>query len=83
MNEAIKNEIEKCTTKNQIMKVLKKHNIKIQKDTTTKNGFSVWIDCETRIYKPYRQKTMRVQGWQKVELKASGIPTFFTNPSYF
>lgn len=83
MNETIKNEIEKCTTKNQVMKILKKYNLKIQKDTTTDKGFSVWIDSKTRIYKPYKQKKMKVQGWQKVELKASGIPTFFANPSYF
>lgn len=83
MNEKIKMEIEKCTTKKQVLKILKKHNLKIRKDTTTENGFSIWIDGKTRIYKPYKQKNMKVQGWQKVELKASGIPTFFANPSYF
>ena len=76
--KALKEKIERCTTRKQVMKVLAENNLKVYKDTTDEMGrFSIWIDKFTRIYQPYRQRNMKVQKWQKVEFSYSGIPTFF------
>lgn len=74
----IKNEIELCRTPKQVYNVLKKYGRKIQRDDSDDVGtFSIWIDDVTRIYKPHKRKTMSFQKWQKVQIKYSGVPTFF------
>lgn len=80
MTEEIKKKIESCRTANQVRKILDKNHIRIIRDNTEEMGaFSVWIDETTRIYKPYRSKTMKVQTWTRQEtIKYSGIPTFFS-----
>ena len=78
MTDELKNKIENCTTEKQLKAVLKKAGIVIKKDTTKEVGcFSIWINENTRIYKPYKRKEFAVQKWQKVEMKYSGIPVFF------
>ena len=79
MTEALKNEIESCKTATQVKTVLRKNKLKIVKEDGHGKLFSIWIDDETRIYKPYKSKTMKVQKWQKIKLEYSGIPTFFAN----
>ena len=77
MDKTIKNQIEKCKTKKQVMEILKRNNIKIIKDDSDDVGcFSIWIDELTRIYKPIRNN-MKVQCWRKIEMNYSGVPTFF------
>ena len=76
-SEALKNEIESCKTATQVKTVLRKNKLKIVKEDGHGKLFSIWIDDETRIYKPYKSKTMKVQKWQKIKLEYSGIPTFF------
>lgn len=75
MNETLKNEIERCTTKKSLLALLKKNGIKARVGDC--NG-DFWISDLVRIYKPYKQKNYKVQRWQKVKLEYSGIPTFFT-----
>lgn len=76
--KALKEKIERCTTRKQVMKVLAENNLKVYKDTTDEMGrFSIWIDELTRIYQPYGQRNMKVQKWKKVDVYYSGIPTFF------
>lgn len=82
MTETLKKKIENCTTRKQLEKILEAEGLKITKDTSTGKNLSVWINELTRIYKPYRSKTLKIQTWEKVEFKYSGIPTFFSNPSY-
>ena len=82
MKVELKNKIESCTTRKQLEKVLKAEGLKITKDTSAGKNLSVWINEFTRIYKPYKSKTLKVQTWKKVEFKYSGIPVFFSNPSY-
>ena len=82
MTDILKKKIEACTTRKQLENVLKAEGLKITKDTSTDKNLSVWINEFTRIYKPYRSKTLKIQTWEKVEFKYSGIPTFFSNPSY-
>ena len=77
LSEEIKQQIEKCKTKKQVMEILKRNNIKIIRDNSDEVGcFSVWIDELTRIYKPMH-RNMRVQTWQKVNMNYSGVPVFF------
>lgn len=84
MNDKIKNQIEKCTTKKQVLEILKKNHIPIVKDTSDEVGsFSIWIDEVTRIYKPYKRKQMVVQVWKKIKMEYSGVPVFFATDSYF
>ena len=79
MDEALKEKIERCKTEKQVRKILTENNIPIIRENTNEVGcFSVWIDEFTRIYKPCSSKTMKVQRWEKVEIKYSGIPTFFS-----
>lgn len=81
MRKEIKSQIERCTTKKQVLLILKKEGINILKQDETKTGF--YVDEVTRIYKPYHQKTFKVQTFQKVLLQATSTPTFFANKSYF
>ena len=90
MNNNFEKEINECTTKAQVMKVLRKYGRKIVKDNTKemqecygKRAFSIWISETERIYRPYRSKTMRYQRWKKTDYKYTGIPTFFATNSYF
>ena len=84
MTDTLKKKIEACTTRKQLESILKKAGLKIVKDDTKEfNSLSVWINDTTRIYKPYNRKNLVVQAWKKVEFKASGVPTFFSNPSIF
>ena len=77
LNDAIKNQIEKCKTKKQVMDILEENNISIVRDNSDEVGcFSIWIDEFTRIYKPLRQN-MKVQKWRKVDVNYSGVPVFF------
>lgn len=77
LKSSIKNEIEKCKTGKQVLAILKRNEIKIIRDDSEDVGcFSIWIDPLIRIYKP-RRGSMKVQKWEKVTLKYSGIPTFF------
>lgn len=83
MNGKIKEQIEQCKTKKQVIEILKKNNIQIVKDNSDEVGcFSVWLDDFTRIYKPVRGN-MKVQKWRRVDMNYSGVPTFFSNNSYF
>lgn len=83
MNGKIKEQIEQCKTKRQVMEILKKNNIQVVRDNSDEVGcFSVWLDDFTRIYKPVRGN-MKVQKWRKVDMNYSGVPTFFSNNSYF
>ena len=83
MNGKIKEQIEQCKTKRQVMEILKKNNIQVVRDNSDEVGcFSVWLDDFTRIYKPFRGN-MKVQKWRKVDMNYSGVPTFFSNNSYF
>lgn len=71
-----KTTIENCKTKKQVLQAIKKAGYTIVRDTSNEVGaFSVWLNDTTRIYKSSRGYVL--QGWQKVELKYSGIPTFF------
>lgn len=76
----MKNEIEKCTSQKQLYRILKKYGKSVirdeQKDGHT-DYFSIWIDDDTRIYKPYHRKTFVMQTVRKVSLNYSGIPVFF------
>lgn len=83
MTETLKKKIENCTTRKQLEKILEAEGLKITKDTSAGKNLSVWINELTRIYKPYGSKTLKVQTWKKVKFKYSGIPVFFSNPSYF
>lgn len=82
-------EIEACKTEKQLKEVLNKYDIKVVRDDSEEFGtVSVWIDENTRIYKPYRRKGtpepfMKVQKWQRIEAKYSGAPMFSNNPSMF
>lgn len=79
MNGKIKEQIEQCKTKKQVIEILKKNNIQIVKDNSDEVGcFSVWLDDFTRIYKPVRGN-MKVQKWRRVDMNYSGVPTFFSN----
>ena len=78
MTKELKEKIERCTTRKQVMKVLAENNLKVYKDTTAEIGrFSIWLDELTRIYQPYRQRNMKVQKWHEVEFSYSGIPVYF------
>jgi len=77
MTDAVKNEIEKCRTKKQVMDILRKNHTNVIRDTSDEVGcFSVWVDETTRIYKP-KGRNMTVQKWNKVNMSYSGIPVFF------
>jgi len=83
MNGKIKEQIEQCKTKRQVIEILKKNNIQVVRDNSDEVGcFSVWLDDFTRIYKPV-MGNMKVQKWRKVDMNYSGVPTFFSNNSYF
>ena len=77
MNGEIKNQIEKCKTKKQVMEILRKNHIDILRDNSEEVGsFSIWIDEFTRIYKPFH-RNMKVQTWRKMDMNYSGVPVFF------
>ena len=78
--DEFKKQIEACTTPNQVAKVLKKHNVNVVKDNSKEVGcFSIWLDAETRIYKPSTPHSkMVLQRFKPVTMKYSGIPTFFS-----
>lgn len=77
MTDAVKNEIEKCRTKKQVMEILRKNRINVIRDTSDEVGcFSVWVDDTIRIYKP-KGRNMTVQKWKKVDMSYSGTPVFF------
>ena len=77
LSEEIKQQIESCKTKKQVMEILKRNNIKIIRDNSDEVGcFSVWIDELTRIYKPMH-RNMKVQTWRTVSMSYSGVPVFF------
>lgn len=77
MNGEIKNQIEKCKTKKQVMEILRKNHIDILRDNSEEVGsFSIWIDEFTRIYKPLH-RNMKVQTWRKIDMNYSGVPVFF------
>lgn len=78
MNGEIKNQIEKCKTKKQVMEILRKNHIDILRDNSEEVGsFSIWIDEFTRIYKPLHRNMMKVQTWRKIDMNYSGVPVFF------
>lgn len=84
ITEAVRREIEKCTTPKQVKKILDANNIQIIRDNSAEhNSYSVWVDKFTRIYKPYKSNYMKVQRWHEATFKYSGIPTFFPTESYF
>jgi len=77
LSEEIKQQIESCKTKKQVMEILKRNNIKIIRDNSDEVGcFSVWIDELTRIYKPMH-RNMKVQTWRTISMSYSGVPVFF------
>lgn len=83
MKTEIKDQIERCKTKKQVMEILKKNDIRVIRDNSDEVGcFSIWIDELTRIYKPVK-RNMKVQSWKKINMNYSGVPTFFQNDSYF
>ncbi|MBR1561214.1 MAG: hypothetical protein IJ646_13335 [Clostridia bacterium] len=49
----------------------------VRNDSEEVGCFSIWLDDTTRIYKPHKSKTMKVQNHSKVEMKYSGIPVYF------
>lgn len=84
MDAKLKEKIEKCTTENQVRRILAAHGIPIVRETTQEVGcFSVWLDNFTRIYKPHQRRFMKVQKWQRVSLGYSGAPMFSARNSYF
>ena len=84
MDAKLKAKIEKCTTGNQVRKILAANNIRIVRETTSEVGCSsVWIDSVTRIYKPHKRKFMAVQVWRPVDMTYSGAPMFSARNSYF
>lgn len=84
MDAKLKGKIEKCTTENQVRRILAAYGIPIVRETTQEVGcFSVWLDDFTRIYKPYQRRFMRVQKWHRVSVGYSGAPTFSARDSYF
>lgn len=71
-----KTTIENCKSNKQVLQAIKKYGYTITRDTSNDLGvFSVWLDDTTRIYKSSRGYVL--QKWQKVQIKYSGIPTFF------
>lgn len=77
LSEEIKQQIESCKTKKQVMEILKRNNIKIIRDNSDEVGcFSVWIDELTRIYKPMH-RNMKVQTWRTISMSYSGVTVFF------
>lgn len=71
-----KTTIENCKSNKQVLQAIKKYGYTITRDTSNDLGvFSVWLNDTTRIYKSRRGYVL--QKWQKVQVKYSGIPTFF------
>lgn len=74
----IKTALSKCKTDKQAIKAIHDAGYAIIRDDTAEMGcFSVWLDELTRVYKNPR-KDYIFQKWQRVKLKYSGIPTFFS-----
>lgn len=77
--QKVKAAIEACTTKKQVMQVLKTNHITIYRDDSKEvgngKGFSIWLDEHTRIYKPLHGN-MRYQKWERVTYQMSGVPAY-------
>ena len=74
----LKNTLATCKTDKQALKAIKDNGFKVAKDDSIKLGsFSVWLDDTTRIYKTLRKEYI-LQKWERVQVKYSGIPTFFS-----
>ena len=70
--------IERCETSKQVYDLLDANLIRVVRNDSDDVGcFSIWLDDSTRIYKPYKSKTMKVQNWTKVDMEYSGTPVFF------
>lgn len=80
--EKLKEALKNCKTNKQAYEAIKKAGYSIHQDKTSKSGyFNIWLDELTRIYKA--RDGYQLQTWQRVKMQYSGIPTFFSNPSYF
>jgi len=74
----LKNTLTTCKTDKQALKAIKDNGFKVVKDDSIEIGsFSVWLDDTTRIYKTLRKEYI-LQKWERVQVKYSGIPTFFS-----
>jgi hypothetical protein len=74
----LKNTLATCKTDKQALKAIKDNGFKVVKDDSIELGsFSVWLDDTTRIYKTLRKEYI-LQKWERVQVKYSGIPTFFS-----
>lgn len=79
MIDRLKELLSGCKTDRAARAVIEKLGYKIIRDNTKDhNTFDVWIDDLLRVYKPYGRKEYIVQKWERVTLKYSGIPTFFS-----
>ena len=80
--ENLKKALESCKNNRQVYAAIKKAGYKIHQDKTTESGYlNIWLDELTHIYKA--RDGYKLQKWQRVKIQYSGIPTFFSNPSYF
>lgn len=71
-------QIEACKTAKQVLDLLDENKIEVVKDDSDEvDSFSIWLDETTRIYQPYKSKTMKVQTWSKINMVYSGIPVYF------
>lgn len=74
----LKDTLKTCKTDKQVLKAIADTGLKVAKDDTSEIGsFSVWLDDTTRIYKTLRKEYI-LQKWERVQVKYSGIPTFFS-----
>jgi hypothetical protein len=74
----LKNTLATCKTDKQALKAITDNGFKVVKDDSIELGsFSVWLDDTTRIYKTLRKEYI-LQKWERVQVKYSGIPTFFS-----
>ena len=79
----LENLIKNCKTNKQVLKVLDNAKIKYSDDTKDSIDFNLHLSNEMRIYKNTRKEYIVQNPFQKVELKASGIPIFFATNSMF
>lgn len=81
--ETIESLLTNCKTDKQILKVLDNNNISYSNDTIDFGSFNLHLSNGMRIYKNTRKEYIVQNSFQKVEFKASGIPTYFSSNSYF
>ena len=80
---SLENLISNCRTDKQVLKVLDQNNISYSNDSEECIPFNLHLSNGMRIYKNTRKEYIVQNPFKKMELKASGIPTFFSTNSYF